>query len=199
MGSLLLPSACGILDSPQVLRPDELCSDHSDDAIPTFEDARLEDAALRELNSGGDIFDVLNRHDELTCGLISSLRVLSHDGAFRTSGRIESLVGVQNLTNVSSLQLCNNSITDLSPLSGLTALTNLSLFGNSITDLGPLSGLTSLTQLLLHDNPISDIQPLLDNTGLVAGDDVSLVNTSVSCADVAALEAKGVTVDSDCP
>jgi hypothetical protein len=40
---------------------------------------------------------------------------------------------------------------------------------------------------------------LLDNTGLGAGDTVYLQFTNVSCTDVAALEAKGVTVLSDCP
>ena len=56
-----------------------------------------------------------------------------------------------------------------------------------------------LTTLRLDNNSdVSDIQPLLDNTGLGAGDEVNLVGTGVSCTDVAALEAKGVTVDSDC-
>jgi len=46
-------------------------------------------------------------------------------------------------------------------------------------------------------NPdLTDIQPLLDNTGLGAGDTVYLQATSVSCTDVAALQAKGVTVQS---
>ena len=68
-----------------------------------------------------------------------------------------------------------------------------------ITDISALSGLPRLTGLRLYNNPISDIQPLLDNTGLGAGDTADLRSTSVSCADVAALEAKGVRVESDCP
>ncbi len=48
-------------------------------------------------------------------------------------------------------------------------------------------------------NPdLTDIQPLLDNTGLGTGDSVLLMNTNVSCTDVATLEAKGVRVTSDC-
>jgi len=39
---------------------------------------------------------------------------------------------------------------------------------------------------------------LLDNTGLGAGDAVFLRSTSVSCTDTAALQAKGVSVISDC-
>jgi hypothetical protein len=65
---------------------------------------------------------------------------------------------------------------------------------------GPLSGLTSLSELGLENNPnLTDIQPLLDNTGLGAGGTVFLESTSVSCMDVAELQAKGVTVQSDCP
>jgi hypothetical protein len=40
---------------------------------------------------------------------------------------------------------------------------------------------------------------LLDNTGLGAGDQVLLGSTNVSCTDVDALQAKGVSVLSDCP
>jgi len=57
-----------------------------------------------------------------------------------------------------------------------------------------------LTDLWLHMNPdLTDIQTLLDNTGLGTGDSVLLMNTNVSCTDVVALEARGVTVISDCP
>ena len=93
-----------------------------------------------------------------------------------------------------------NSITDIGALSGLTSLTSLSLPVNGITDVSSLSGLTSLRFLNLRFNPnLTDIQPLLNNSGLGSGDNVLLAGTSVSCADVAALEAKGLLVNSDCP
>ena len=226
MGLLLVPLACGIIDPSRVLQPNELCSDHSEDAIVTFEDANLE-AGVRE---------------DLTCGLLSGKT------AFGSSANIRSLGGIQNLTSLTILFLSDNSITDISPLSGLTSLTELDLDNNSITDISPLSGLTSLETLFLGMNSITDIsalsgltslrwltlwynsitdisalsgltklggpsraltlgnnpnltdiQPLLDNTGLGAGDTVVLESTSVSCTDVAALEAKGVRVTSDCP
>ena len=190
--SVLLPRlvlaslSAGEAQVRQVLQPSELCSDHSDAAIATFEDANLE-APIRVALSLGE-------QDDLTCGLLSGLTVL---GA-RSAG-IGSLVGIQNLTSLRRLELNNNSITDISALSGLTSLTQLWLFENSITDFSALSGLTSLTQLFLNNNPTTDIQPLLDNTGLGPGDQVFLMNTNVSCTDVAALEARGVFVDSGCP
>jgi internalin A len=105
---------------------------------------------------------------------------------------------LSGLTSLTKLYLNNNSISDISALSGLTSLTYLNLYGNSISDISALSGLTSLTNLYLYNNSISDIQPLLDNSGLGAGDTVNLWFTNVSCTDVAALQAKGVTVYSDC-
>ena len=134
---------------------------------------------------------------------------------------IESLVGIENLTGLRFLRLERNQITDISVLSGLTSLSVLVLWGNSISDLSALGGLTGLEVLRLENNFITDIsvlteltnlrvlelsgntgltnlQALLDNTGLGAGDRVSLILTNVSCTDVAALEAKGVDVESEC-
>ena len=117
---------------------------------------------------------------------------------------ITNISALSGLTSLETLFLGFNSITDISALSGLTSLRWLELWYNSITDISALSGLTKLggplRALTLSSNPdLSNIQPLLDNTGLGAGDTVFLKNTNVSCADVAALEAKGVTVTSDCP
>ncbi len=113
---------------------------------------------------------------------------------------IADISSLSGLTSLRTLWLYSNSITDISALSGLTSLRTLWLYNNSMTDISALSGLTSLWELDLSSNPnLTDIQPLLDNTGLGAGDTVDLRSTNVSCADVAALQAKGVTVQSDCP
>ncbi len=195
---------------PPLLEPSELCSDYPDYAIATFEDAGLEGRIRSALLVGAQ--------ELLTCGLISGLTVLDA----RSVG-ITSLVGIQNLTSLSDLdliyipnltdigplsgltsltylRLIGNSISDISALSGLTGLWYLDLTGNSISDISALSGLTSLWELGLASNPdLSNIQPLLDNTGLGVGDYVSLQSTKVSCTDVAALRATGVSVGSDCP
>ena len=115
------------------------------------------------------------------------------------SDQITDISPLSGLTRLTDLHLNENSITDISALSELTSLTVLNLDNNSITDISALSGLTSLESIDLANNSITDIQPLLDNTGLGAGDGVSLWGTGVSCTDVAALKAKGVDVGSDCP
>ena len=165
---LFLPLGCGGDDDPSgpplVLQPSELCSDHADAAIATFEDANLEQAVRDKLSVGAQ--------EDLTCGLVSGLTRLDTRPAL-----IESLVGVQNLTGLTSVNLNTNAISDISALSGLT----------------------SLRSLRLSDNPnLTDIKPLLDNTGLGVTDSVHLEGTSVSCTDVTALRAKGVQVSSDC-
>ena len=151
----------------KVLQPSELCSDHSDAAIATFEDADLE-AAVRAALS-------LSEREDLTCGLVSGLTRFSASGPGSTryvsgspggSNRqdpdhpFESLTGIQNLTGLTSLSMGNLWITDISALSGLTSLTSLGLHTNWVSDLGPLSGLTNLTRLTLSENPISDLSPL---------------------------------------
>jgi internalin A len=176
----------------------------------TFEDANLE-AAVRDYLEGA------GQQADFTCrGVVGVTTIVANQR------RISSIVGIQNCTSLEHFEVSSNSISDISPLSGLTSLTFLCLGANSITDVSALSGLTNLGRLrrngnsitdisalsgliplgglFLDDNPnLSNIQPLLDNIGLGAGDLVSLGGTSVSCTDVAALEAKGVTVVSDCP
>ena len=116
-----------------------------------------------------------------------------------SSNSITDISVVSGFANLTELLLGGARISDISAVSGLTSLTFLVLSINSITDISALSGLTSLTWLLLADNTnLRNIQPLLDNTGLGAGDQVRLEGMSVSCTDVAALQAKGVTVTSNC-
>jgi hypothetical protein len=124
---LLLPLGCGgndggplgvdvPTDPGLVLHPDELCSDHSDRHIATFEDASLEAAIIGALGIGVQ--------EDLTCGLISELAVLvGPDGPFMDQ-KVESLEGVQNLTGLTSLTLWDHSV------SGLTSLTHLDLWVN---------------------------------------------------------------------
>jgi hypothetical protein len=79
---------------------------------------------------------------------------------------IVSLVGLEHATNVESLHVGGNQISDISALTGLIHLTHLDLTNNPITDIQPLSGLTNLTELWLPSNQISDISALAGLTNL---------------------------------
>jgi Leucine-rich repeat (LRR) protein len=59
---------------------------------------------------------------------------------------------------VSGLDLGNNQITDITPLSGLIHLPGLNINNNLITDLTPLYPLKNLTFYTLFDNPVTDEQ-----------------------------------------
>jgi internalin A len=127
-------------------------------------------------------------------GLANLLRLVLFDNS------ITDLGPLGGLTRVFLLDLGRNSVPDLTPLSALADLTVLGLERTAISDLGPLTELTFLSTVVLDDNnDLVDIQPLIDNTGLGIGDTVHLVGTHVSCADMAALEANGVMVLSECP
>lgn len=153
-------------------------------------------------------------------GPLSSLMSLVE---LRAEGNmIADLSPLSALNNLGLVYLDRNAIVDLSPLAGLDGLTVLTAGGNQITDIGPIAGLTSLTMLSLWENTITDIsavaglselsslhlhnnaglsnvQPLVDNAAFGIGDNLDVRATSVSCADVATLAARGVTVSSDCP
>ena len=79
-------------------------------------------------------------------------------------------------------------------------MTTLELDDNSISNISPLEDLTSLTTLELNDNSISDISPLVSNTGLGTGDSVDLAGNPLSYPSLytltflPALQARGVTV-----
>lgn len=169
--------------------------------------------SLQSVELGGNSITDISPVSALT-----SLQVL---GFFGNS--ITDISAVSGLTNLWLLELSNNSISDISPVGGLTNLTHLGIAANLLTDVSPLSTLTGLITLglgnnfsltdigalvglinlqelfLVNNHSLSNIQPLLDNTGLGVGDTVGLEGTLVSCADVLALQLKGVTVTSDCP
>ena len=166
-----------------VLEPNQLCRDHSDAAIATFEDANLESQVRAAL--------WVDAKEPITCGLVSGLTDLN-----ARARSIESLVGIQNLRSLRYVDLNGNSLTDIGALGGLASLRALGLSTNAITDISVLRELTSLTSLRLSGNPgVSNIQPLLDNPGI---HEVSLLGTNVSCADVALLKGNGVLVFSAC-
>jgi hypothetical protein len=95
---------------------------------------------------------------------------------------ITRLAGLEYAVNLNILNLSNNPLADLSPLSGLTHLTRLylnesgiadvrslrelkklqflSLSYNEITDVSALSGLSELTELDLASNKIRNLAPL---------------------------------------
>ncbi len=79
---------------------------------------------------------------------------------------ISSIAGLENFTNLESLDLTGNAITDITPLSALTNLKALILTGCEAEDYTPIAGLTSLQVLILNNSAIADPTPLFALSGL---------------------------------
>ena len=105
------------------------------------------------------------------------------------------------MATLTSLVAAGEGIRDLAGLEFATNLTILNLDDNSISDISPLAGLTNLTELGLRTNSISDVSPLVANTGLGRGDVVYLGDNPLSSTSInthiPALESRGVTVHYD--
>ena len=65
------------------------------------------------------------------------------------NANITNLTGLEGATNLTSLNLNGNYISDISPVAGLTNLTWLRLWNNNISDISAVAGLTNLTVFFL--------------------------------------------------
>jgi len=96
---------------------------------------------------------------------LQSLTGLTSLSLYKTS--VTDLSPLKGLANLISLNLIGNPITNYGAvLPGLTNLTSMDLGANSISDLTFLQNLTQLTTLFLNNNRISDISPLAGLTNL---------------------------------
>lgn len=112
---------------------------------------------------------------------------------------IQDLTAAADMGRLDLIDVGQNPRPDLAPLSGLETLTVVGLDGADIVDITPLGGLTLLRLVVVDNNrDLTDIQPLIDNRGFGTRSELWIRDTSVSCADIATLSARGVTVLSDC-
>jgi len=89
-----------------------------------------------------------------------------------------TIKGVEYSTDLTELELWNKGLTneDIEPLKYMTNLTSLILGGNEISDISALSGVINLTELHIHNNQISDISILSNLTNLTT---LSIHNNSI--------------------
>jgi len=67
---------------------------------------------------------------------------------------LNSLEGVEHLTNLERLNVSGNNIRELWPIENLVNLTDLDVSGNQIQDLNPISNLNRLSGINLSGNPL---------------------------------------------
>jgi len=90
---------------------------------------------------------------------------------------IKSLEGLQYATNVTIIDLNDQDISDLRPISGLTKLKTINLRQSRLTDITPLQGLTNLETLVLRGNNIRDLRPLASLANLK---ELDLMNNGIT-------------------
>jgi hypothetical protein len=114
---------------------------------------------------------------------------------FELSGSdINDLDGVQFCIHATAIDVSDNRISDLSPLSTLANLEELNLSDNQIGYIDGLSNLTGLKTLFISNNLIDDITPLFELEKL---EYVDLSGNSISPEQIARLTETGVTVTFD--
>ena len=87
---------------------------------------------------------------------LSNLRYLALD-----ENEISNVSPLRKLTNLAELHLNDNkNLSDLAPLQNMVNLTFLELHGNIISDISALKGLLNLRDLRLQENRISDVSAL---------------------------------------
>lgn len=79
-----------------------------------------------------------------------------------TNNTIVSIEGLQYCTNLRSLDLSNNQINSLTPLTNLDKLVTVKLGNNKIPSIPDLSNMTSLSCLYLNNNIIESVTGLKD-------------------------------------
>jgi len=89
---------------------------------------------------------------------LRTIRLLRSPGS--PGRKIQSLEGMQYLTELQTLELNSHEIVDLTPLQGLTKLLALALRSNKIVDIQPLQDLILLQIIEFGHNEIQDISAL---------------------------------------
>ena len=113
---------------------------------------------------------------------VAEMATLKH---FRAVDKgIRDLTGLEFATNLETLKLQKNQMSDLSPLSGLKSLKETWIGGKMISDLSPFAELTNLEGLSVWELSITDLSSLKGLTNLRW---LSLGHNSKSVSDVSPL------------
>ncbi len=165
--------AIGIDGAGPAARSQAFLADSPDTPV-AIEDVRLSSAIARTLGKTapagqpppaaaptGTTFDPVT----ITQG---EMATLTHLDLHATN--IANLAGLNYASNLQSLLLHGNRVSNLEPIVGLQFLASLDLGANSLSDISALAHMPALERLWLNDNAIADISPLVANAGLGEGD-----------------------------
>jgi len=109
-----------------------------------------------------------------------------------SSSEINDLDGVQFCIHAKNIDLSDNMISDITPLTGLICIEELNLSDNQIGYIDVLSNLVNLKSVQLSNNYFDDISPLFELDKLEYAD---LTGNKVIIEEINKLIESGVTVD----
>ena len=109
---------------------------------------------------------VLREHLNKPTGDIINTELETLTKIYARNRNIENIYGIEFCLNLDTLDIGENSISDLFPLSNLKQLSILNVDNNKITDIEPLRGLGRLTNLYLNNNNLSSINAISNLTKL---------------------------------
>jgi Leucine-rich repeat (LRR) protein len=109
-----------------------------------------------------------------------------------SSAGICDLDGIQYCVNAKVIDVSNNDITDLTPLTELSNLEELNLSDNKVGIIDALSNLTNLRSILLCNNCIEDISPLFELENLEYAD---LSGNCIDDMQINQLNEMGISVN----
>lgn len=104
---------------------------------------------------------VVNAEELPMIGRLPSLQKLTLDGC-----SLSTAAGLEWATELTYLNLSNNTIRNIAPLSSCVKLQQLNLSHNALNDLTALAGLTAMTQLDVSFNNITTLSSIGTMTGL---------------------------------
>ncbi len=150
--------------------------------VETITALDVRDAAIDDLSGLEQLFgleDLRLYDNELTSEDLIPLQYLTNLTYLDLGNNsISNINALAELKALETLNLSRNSFTHISVLAGMTNLWNLSLQYNNITNLSPLAGLRNLHRLQVYGNNFTDISPL---AGISSLTDLYIAqNTSVT-------------------
>lgn len=104
---------------------------------------------------------VVNAEELPIIGRLPNLQRLTLNGC-----SLSTTAGLETAKSLSYLDLTNNAIRNISPLSSLKQLQELKLAKNALNDLSSLSGLNMLTNLDVSNNNLATLAPITSIVGL---------------------------------
>ena len=173
------------LDFPENLTPPTTQTPTTPGTIVRIPDPNLRAAVAEELgkspNAPITVEDIkrLRRLQVIDAG-IRDLTGLEYATNLETlilaHNQISDISSVKNLKNLTHLKLKDNQVSDISPITELINLEILEIERNEISDISPLAGLINLHHLDISDNPFSDISPV---AGLINLEVINFTNKNV--------------------